>query len=336
MDKRRLKKTFLLALKIAIGSSAAIYLAESLDLQYAASAGGITLLTLLTTKRETVRLSLARVITFGISALLGYLIFLHLSSEWVAYGLYMLLIVLISEFLGWKATISVNAVIGTHFLSAGSFGAQLIFNEFLLVCIGIMIAILLNLFYDNRSQRKHIIENMRDTERQQQMILKGVAAYLRNEDMQRSIWDDIRELEDKLKSYVIYAFEYQDNTFQSHAGYYMDYFQMRALQVHILRNLHYGLKKIRTIPAQAEIVADYILYLTDHVMEVSVPTPQLEKLQQIVKELGEEQRMMTREEFQNHAMLFHILMDLEDYLKAKKKFVEGLDETQLKMYCNKA
>ena len=47
-------------------------------------------------------------------------------------------------------------------------------------------------------------------------------------------------------------------------------------------------------------------------------------------------RTMTREEFQNHAMLFHILMDLEDYLKAKKKFVEGLDETQLKMYCNKA
>ena len=43
------RKTLLLAVKIAVGSSAAIYIAQMLGLEYAISAGTITLLTLLTT-----------------------------------------------------------------------------------------------------------------------------------------------------------------------------------------------------------------------------------------------------------------------------------------------
>ena len=335
MDKRKLRKTLLLAIKIAVGSSIAIYLAELLNLEYATSAGGITLLTLVTTKWETLKLSLARAVTFIICVLLGYLIFLHLSSDWIGYGLFVFLIVIICDLLGWKATISVNAVIGTHLLGAGSISLELICNEFLLVCIGIVIAIILNLFHDYRFQKQDIIKNMRYTELQLQMILREVAAYLSNKNMQRNLWEDICELENKLKLFVMYAFEYKENSFQSHPGYYIDYFEMRSLQVHILHSLHYELKKIRTMPVQAKVVADFILYMTDYVVEVSVPTDQLEKLYQIIEDMGEEAMPVSREEFESRALLFHILMDIEEFLKAKKEFVEGLDEKQLKMYWNK-
>lgn len=336
MDKRKLRKTLLLAIKIAVGSSIAIYAAELLDLEFATSAGSITLLTLVTTKWDTVKLSLARVVTFIISVLLGSLIFLHLSSDWIGYGIFVFLIVIICDLLGWKATISINAVIGTHLLTAGSISIQLIFNEFLLVFIGIVIAIILNLFNDYRSQRREIIKNMRYTEQQLQMILRDVAAYLSNEKMSKNIWDDIRELESKLKLFVVYAFEYQENTFQSHTGYYVDYFKMRSLQVHILHSLHYQLKKIRTIPTQAKIIADYILYIVDYVIEVNVPIDQLERLYLIFKDMEEAPLPLSWEEFESRALLFHILMDIEEFLKAKKRFVEALDEKQLKMYWNKA
>ena len=55
--KYKFKKMMLLSAKIAIGSSCAIYLAQLLELQYATSAGIITLLTLITTKWETFKLS---------------------------------------------------------------------------------------------------------------------------------------------------------------------------------------------------------------------------------------------------------------------------------------
>ena len=335
MDKRKLRKTLLLAIKIAVGSSIAIYAAELLDLEFATSAGSITLLTLVTTKWETVKLSIARIITFVITVLLGSLIFLHLSSDWIGYGIFVFLIVIICDLLGWKATISINAVIGTHLLTAGTINIQLIFNEFLLVFIGIMIAVILNLFNDYRSQKQEIKKNMRYTEQQLQMILRDVAAYLSNENMHKNIWDDIRELESKLKLFVIYAFEYQENTFQSHTGYYVDYFKMRSLQVHILHSLHYQLKKIRTIPTQAKIIADYILYIADYVIEVNVPIDQLERLYLIFKDMEAAPLPLSWPEFESRALLFHILMDIEEFLKAKKRFVEALDEKQLKKYWNK-
>lgn len=48
---RKWEKNLLLALRIALGSSLAIYTAECLQLQYSASAGIVALLTLITTKK---------------------------------------------------------------------------------------------------------------------------------------------------------------------------------------------------------------------------------------------------------------------------------------------
>ena len=65
MEKaRQVKRVLLQAIKIAVGSSVAIYLAHILGLEYEASAGSITLLTLVTTKWETVKLSFYRMATF--------------------------------------------------------------------------------------------------------------------------------------------------------------------------------------------------------------------------------------------------------------------------------
>ena len=61
------KRSLLLAGKIALGSSIAIYTAELLNLQFSSSAGIVTLLTLVATKKGTLRLSAARILTFFLS-----------------------------------------------------------------------------------------------------------------------------------------------------------------------------------------------------------------------------------------------------------------------------
>ena len=40
----------------------------------------------------------------------------------------------------------------------------------------------------------------------------------------------------------------------------------------------------------------------------------------------------TLEEFEGRALLYHILMDLEEFLVYKKRFVNGLDEKKLRIY----
>ena len=62
---------FLQAAKIAVGSSLGMCIAEKMNLQFATSVGTITLLTLVMTTWDTVRLSVYRILSFGISVLLA-------------------------------------------------------------------------------------------------------------------------------------------------------------------------------------------------------------------------------------------------------------------------
>lgn len=226
-QKKEWKKITLRAVKIAVGSSAAIYIAEEIGLVNAVSAGNIALLTLVTTKWETLKLSLCRMFTFGIAVLLAYLTIGWMKSEWIAFGLYIFLLIGISHFVGWQATISVNSVIGIHFLMEKNFKYGFILNELLLVILGITIAIILNLFHDYKNQRNGLIKSMRYTENSLQMILAGVAVYLLGKDMQINVWKAINKLEDDLQEFLKNAYEYQDNTFRSHPEYYINYFEMR-------------------------------------------------------------------------------------------------------------
>ena len=164
-------------------------------------------------------------ICFGGSS--AALTFGHMTSSWLAYGIYVFLIVAVSHSLGWSATISVNAVIGTHFLMTRDFSPEFIRNELFLVMIGITIAIVLNLFYDYEGQRQDLIRYMRETEDQLQILLCELAAYLHNKDMEINVRDRIIAFEGRMHEFIKAAYDYQDNTFHSHPGYYIDYFEMR-------------------------------------------------------------------------------------------------------------
>lgn len=326
------EKILLKGLKIALGSSIAIYIATLLNLDYAISAGTITLLTIVSTKWDTVKLSIFRIITLAATIFTAWIVFTHVSNEWLAYGIFVFFVVLICEFLGWGATISVNAVVGAHLLMKMEFSLAFIINEGLLVIIGITLAIILNLFNDNKHSKKKLISHMRYVEGNLQMLLKKLANYLNKQEMPQSIWDEIIGLEKSIREYIKDAHEYQDNTFSSHPQYYIDYFEMRLQQCIVLHNLHYEMKQIRNTTIQAEVIADYILYMSDYVVEINPPTKQLERLNEIFEGMKYEPLPESREEFESRAILYHILMDLEDFLIFKKRFVDGIDEKQRHIY----
>lgn len=325
------KKMLILAIKIAVGTSVAMFIAQMLNLQNAGSAGTIALLTIVTTKWETVRLTFARIVTFAISVLLVMLIFSSFSIPWLGFGVYIFFVVLICEFLGWKSTISVNSVIGTHFLVAQDFSPEFVANEFLLVLIGTVVAFAVNLFSHNKNRQKKLVANISYVESQLQMIFRELAAYLLQQ-KKVDVWDDIRNLEARLKNLVVDAYEYEGNTFRTHTGYYMSYFEMRLEQCNVLHDLHYELKKIRSHTIQAEQVAEYMLYLVDYVHEMNSPEEQIKYLEVMVEDMQNQPLPVTRDEFETRAILYHILTELEAFLVHKKRFVNALDDKQRKLY----
>lgn len=330
--RKKLGKLLLPALKIAVGSSAAIWIAEALGLQYASSAGIIALLTIASTKWETMRLSLHRLITFCITVALTFLLFHLLPWDWATYGIFLFCTVIYSALIGWRVTISVNAVIATHFLTTGDFSPAFLLNEFLLILIGIGIAILLNLFHNYKGQLRQVLRGMRFTEERLQNILHEVAAYLSGTEPLPGVWQDIGALESQIQDFIHEAYEYSDNLFSSHSRYYVDYLEMRLSQCRILHSLQDQMRRIRTVPEQARLVSDYILYLTEYVVEMNVPQKQLLRLQEIFRDMEQADLPRTREEFEGRAILYHILMDLEEFLHAKQRFVEAMDPAVKKIY----
>lgn len=324
------------AFKIGFGSSLAIFIASALELEYAITAGSIALLTIVTTKWGTLKLSLVRIITFFIATALCGIVFTHVPSQWVAYGIFTFFIVIMCDCIGWKSAISVNALVGMHFLShMDEFSYEFIINEFLLLVIGVSISIVLNLFHAYKFEEQHLIRNMRAVEKDLAETLVEIAEYLENHMKGKEVWKDVERLEKAIEYFIQEARDYQDNTFHSHPGYYIDYFKMRRDQCKIMQNLHKEMKAIKSLPKQAQKVAEYVRYLSDYVVEKNEPVEQLTKLNFLVEEMKKEELPKTREEFESRALLYHTLMDLEDFLNCKTRFIENLDDTRRKLYWDK-
>lgn len=330
--KLKIKKMLLLSAKIGIGASVAIYIAQLLHLEYATSAGIITLLTVVTTKWETFKLSFLRLLTYAISVSVCWFIFHLVPNMWIEYGLFLFVIVFLGEWMGWRSTLSVNAVIGTHFLTTQDFSLNFLINELLLVVIGIIIAIVLNLVHINSTHESGIIKSMRHVEHQMKLILTELSAYLLQQSSGDSVWEDLLKLEKELDEYVELACEYQNNTFQSHPEYYINYFEMRMKQCGALHNLHSEMRRMRQMPKQAHIVADFIMEISKHVTEMNNPQKQIDEMENILEHLRNEDLPKTHEEFENRAELYHVLLDMEEFLLYNKRFLEEINETQFKVY----
>lgn len=330
------KRILLQAVKIGIGSSFSIYVAECLGVQFATSAGTIALLTIVTTMKETVQLSLLRIVTFVMAVALSWATITAFHSDWIAYGVYICIIVLVCECMGWKATISVNSVIGAHFMTTQDFSGAFIRNELYLVLIGISVALVLNQFHNNRGRRRKIEDHIAYTEEKLRSFLEELAEYLFNSSIPVDVWHDAVALEQEMRGFLTEAYDFKNNNYADHPQYFIDYFEMRLKQCGILHNLHYEMGRIKEMPEQAAIIANYLLYLADYVEERNAAEEQLARLNEIMEDFRKGALPESREEFEGRALLYHIMMDLEEFVVYKRRFVQELDEKQKEIYWQKA
>ena len=320
--KIKLFEIFIQAAKISIGSSVAIVVATELQLQFATSAG---IITLLTTKIETLRLSLYRLISVGMSILISFLFIQYIFSEWIAFGVYIFLVVFFSNWNGWGATVSVNAVIGTHFLAMQDYSMEFILNEISLVVIGVSIAILLNAFTPNNKLENKILHNIEYTEKSLHASIDGIIKFILKEEVEFNIWDKIVELESHIEHFIEQSYEFQNNSFKKHKTYYVHYFEMRSSQCKVLHNLHYEIKEIKEMSNHATVLSGYLKYLNQFIYEMIDPDEQIDVLEVMFEQMKKEELPTTHSEFEARVKLFHILMDIEELLVFKRRFIK---ETQ--------
>lgn len=323
--------------KIAMGSSIAIILANFLGLQYSPSAGIITLLSIQDTKRETFFVAGKRFFSFFIAIGVAYVLFNTIGYLPATFGLFLLVFVGLSYLFSLQDGISMSAVLTTHFLIEKNMELSFIGNELAIMMIGVFVAILFNLYLPKNTDA--VKSDMRKVEEEIKEILNILAeCTLKNckpEEKRGSnciLNEKFHQLDLNLKSALKKAYDNMNNTLLSDTRYYIQYFEMRRGQLSILHQMKEQLSMMTTMQKQAVPIADFIRKIALSFHEYNNAEELLLWLNNMKESFKHEPNPITREEFENRAVLFLLLNSIENFLQAKKIFVSNISAKEIELY----
>ena len=159
--KKDLMSKLAKSLKIALAALLAAALAGGLGLQYATTAGIITILSIQGTKLETFQTAGKRALAFLCALVLAWACFETMGYNLGAFGAFLFFFVLLCLLMGWQEAIAMDSVLVSHFLGQGAF-FSLLGNEMLLFAVGTGFGILVNLHLRSRRERFTLASDLVD------------------------------------------------------------------------------------------------------------------------------------------------------------------------------
>ncbi len=289
------------------------------------SAGIITLLTIQNTKKETIYIALRRIYAFVLAIALASLVFSFLGYRIFAFGVFIFIFVGVANILNLQVGITMNSVLITHFLVEKNMDPYLIVNEASLLIIGMSIGVLVNLIMPNNAEKikknqKNVEDRMREALSCMAKMLQGEqdCAYVRG---QNDAFD-LLNLNQVIDNFLDKAYEEADNTLLRETKYRISYLEMRKHQVSILEDIRENMNEIHDVIPESIKVSNYINKVSLEFTESNNVKDLLKELNDLFEFFRNEELPITREEFENRAILFNILKDLEKFLNVKKRFVK--------------
>ena len=327
------KETWIQVFKIGIGSAIAIFLAEWIGLTYATSAGIVTLLTIQNTRKDTFHLALKRILSFGVTMCIAALCLTFIPTHFVSFGVFMLLLVSISYWLDWNGAISVNAVIGTHIIFVEkSLTWDLVWNEAIMVLIGIIIAVIFNWRMPDKENEiqmdiAHIDSFMHEN-------LNAIADHLSNHSKLNKDKKHLKSLLVHISKAIDKAYTNKNITLKSHSDYYINYLNLRKEQCEILLHVYYIVAHHDFVVEEAAIVADVIRDVAGHLSIMKEIGLIKHKIDKVAKEIIHGDMPQNHKEFEGKAVLYQLLYELREFLWHQETFVNDVTEEQVLAYWN--
>lgn len=322
--------------KISAGCILSILFAYELGLDYCATAGIITVLSIHNTKVETIKTALRRLTAFGIAMVFARIAFGILGFTTMAFGVFMFVFVFLCISLGWENAISMSAVLVTHFLEVKSMSAASLFNETSVFLIGAGMGILMNLHL--RRDYKTMEYRVKVMDEEMQGILFNMAERLVSDKVTDMSGDYFHRLEKQIIRAEEIAWNNHQNTVRerlfgkkpnnrrnirtTYAD--LEYVEMRKKQCEVLYEMHKRIIQVHVTPVQAEHIAAFMKKLAEEYHEENDGARLLEELEQLFQEMRSTKLPVERAEFENRAVLFVFMLNIKEFLDIKNQFATGI------------
>lgn len=315
-------------LKTAIGASLAIAIAQFFDLQFFASAGILTILSVQSTKRKSVHAVYTRIVASAVGMLFAYIFFEIFGYNPLILAVVLLLYLPISVSLGVAEGFVSSAVILMHIYSTANFTVDLLVNELCLMAVGFGMGLLVNMYMPDISNE---IERYRITvEQLYKKIHAEIALYLRNGD---TLWDgkELIEAEKQLQKAKALAFQDVQNHLTRKDNVYYLYFDMREKQLEIIERVLPKITALPVMPEQAILVAQFMDDLSEHVHSGNTASQFREKLDRVKEEFANMPLPESHDMFLAMAALYQFIEEMDQYLLIKQSF-KGLQTEKKDAY----
>lgn len=304
-------------LKLSLGSSLAIFIAYFFQLQYAMVAGVITLLVVKDTKKETIKGALGKLLGFILCTLYSYLCFNFLGYNLWSFSLYILIIISTCFVLNIRYVIAMCVVISSHYLLQESMSIYWILNETGLFIIGAGIGIIINMFMF--SNKEHIYEGQQRLQKQVSLILVEISEMINKPGRDNNIKHNISILSNLIDSSTKAAYFNINNNLLSDTKYFLDHMEIIKSQRNILNTLYDLVSQLNYLPAQGQIVSNFINKVGNTSFEVNTVNDLLNDLEKMYNDMKTQPLPQDRDEFENRAILFLCLIEMKKYLINRKK-----------------
>ena len=123
-----------------------------------------------------------------------------------------------------------------------------------------------------------------------------------------------------------------NNTFFQESQYFIAYMNMREQQTVVLKDMDKKVRSVRAVFPQTDQVAALFAETAVTFGESNNAEELLVKLDKALGQMKESPLPATREEFEERAVLYGILMDLKYFLQLKKEFADSLTQEQVRRY----
>ncbi|MFB4164625.1 aromatic acid exporter family protein [Alteribacillus sp. JSM 102045] len=304
-------------LKTSVGAAIAIFIAQFFQLEFFVSAGIITVLCVSVTKKESLRASWERFIACIIGLGYGSIVFEVAGYHPISIFLLFLIFIPTAVAAGVKRGVVTSVVIMLHLYTYEEVSVDIWINEFLIIVIGIGVALLMNIYMP--SAEKTLIWKQVMLEECIETIWKEFASYLRYGD---NSWDgkEITEASGLIEEGLGLALKNIDNHFLRHDDYFYHYFKMREKQFDVIESILPFISTLDRTVLQGEKMAVYMEELSQAVTPGNTAGYFLIRLEELREELKQMDLPKSREEFEIRSSLFYILQEIEEYLLIKKRF----------------
>lgn len=299
-------------LKTAIGVAIAMYLAITLELQDATSAGIITILSLQNTRKQSIQLAIKIFCSFLLALFISVTLFRLLGFTPFTFGLFLLIFIPLTVRLKLQEGIVNSAVLITHLLVEQDTQFAFLLNQIYLIAIGVTIALILNLFMPNLEnkfkEKQQLIENLTSS------ILLLMSESLRDQACSIEENNLFNQLKLTLKEGSDIAHINYNNRIFATNNNHMQYMKIRGQQFNCLLSMKKHFERLSITYKQTIIIADFTTKVAYFISDYTMANNQLTELRNLRKSFTTMPLPKERAEFENRSILYQFLNDMEELL----------------------